>query len=140
MEVLSAAVPSVAVVVVRLNIARRHQTTNHLEGAGPKQTGGARALDLVPSVTLDWLFEIFGMPDVIKIDVEGAEVAVLLGGAEVMRHLPTIMCEVAVRNSTAVASGSAGIDTAYTTATCLARSERRSRPLHPTRRAVADSS
>ena len=74
------------------------------------------------------------MPDVIKIDVEGAEVAVLLGGAEVMRHLPTIMCEVAVRNSTAVASGSAVIDTAYTTATCLARSERRSRPLHPTRR------
>ena len=53
-EVLAAAVPSIAV-VVRLNIARRHQTTNHLEGAGPKQTGGARALDLVPSVTLDWL-------------------------------------------------------------------------------------
>lgn len=100
-DVFSAAVAS-ELGVSRLNIARRNRSTNYLEGFGTSQTGGVRASELVPTVTLDWLASHFGQPDVIKIDVEEAEVAVLLGGADVLSRLPAIICEVAGRNAAEV--------------------------------------
>jgi len=88
--------------MARFHVARRNRSTNHLDGFGTSQTGGVRATDLVPALTLDWLAARFPAPDVIKIDVEMAEAAVLAGGSRVLGHVSTIICEVAARNSTAV--------------------------------------
>ena len=100
-EVLPAAV-SDQESVARFHIARRNRSTNYLDGFGTSQTGGVRVTELVPTLTLDWLAARFPAPDVIKIDVEQAEVAVLVGGSRVLEHASTIICEVAARNSTAV--------------------------------------
>ncbi len=91
------------IAVARFEIARRNRATSHLAGFGNMQTGGVRATELVPTVTLDWLAERFPMPDVVKIDVEAAELKVLAGSHSVLRALPTIICEVAGCNAKAVA-------------------------------------
>jgi FkbM family methyltransferase len=101
-QVLSAAV-SDEVSVARFHIARRNRATSHLDGYGTTMTGGVRYTELVPTVTLDWLAAHFPAPDVLKIDVEGAELTVLAGAPEVLGHLPTIICEVSARNAAAVA-------------------------------------
>ena len=87
--------------VARFHIARRNRSTSHLDGFGTSQTGGIRATELVPTVTLDWLAARFPMPNVVKIDVEAAEVKVLTGGAAVLCTLPRIICEVAGHNAAA---------------------------------------
>lgn len=89
--------------VARFHIARRNRSTNYLDGFGTSQTGGIRSTEIVPTVTLNWLAMRFPSPDVIKIDVEEAELIVLTSGADVLRAVhPTIICEVAGRNSTAI--------------------------------------
>ena len=88
--------------VARFHIGRRNRSTSHLDGFGTTQTGGIRMTELVPTVTLDWLARYFRPPDVIKIDVEAAEVGVLAGGENVLGKLPTVICEVARENSAAV--------------------------------------
>jgi FkbM family methyltransferase len=100
-QVLPAAV-SDEVSVARFHVARRNRSTSHLDGYGTTMTGGVRFTNLVPTVTLDWLAARFSAPDVLKIDVEEAEIAVLAGGAQLLGHIPTIICEVAHRNATAV--------------------------------------
>jgi FkbM family methyltransferase len=101
-EVLPAAVAD-SLSVARFHVARRNRSTNHLDGFGTSQTGGVRATELVPTVTLDWLATHFPTPNVIKIDVEEAEVTVLAGASSTLRaSLPTIICEVAGCNATAV--------------------------------------
>jgi FkbM family methyltransferase len=89
--------------VSQFHIARRNRSTSHLSGFGTTQTGGIRATQLVPTVTLDWLALNFPPPDVIKIDVEAAEIGVLAGGSSVLKSLPTIICEVARPNAEVVA-------------------------------------
>jgi FkbM family methyltransferase len=89
--------------VGRFHVARRNRSTSYLDGFGTTQTGGIRSTELVPTVTLDWLAAHFGSPNVIKIDVEGAESEVLSGGADVLKSLPAIICEVASCNSASVA-------------------------------------
>ena len=93
-EVLPAAVAEECG-VARFCIAKRNRSTSHLDGFGTTQTGGIRATELVPTIALDWLASHFPPPDVIKIDVEGAEVGVLSGGPAVLRAHPRIICEVA---------------------------------------------
>jgi FkbM family methyltransferase len=88
--------------VCHFHRAWRNRSTNHLDGFGTSQTGGIRATGLVPATTLDWLSTHFPAPDVIKIDVEEAEAAVLSGGSRVLGLATTIICEVAARNSTVV--------------------------------------
>jgi FkbM family methyltransferase len=88
--------------VGRFHIAKRNRSTSHLDGFGTTQTGGVRTSELVPTVTLDWLAMHFPMPHVVKIDVEAAEMKVLAGSSDVLRGLPTIICEVADSNSIAV--------------------------------------
>jgi FkbM family methyltransferase len=100
-EVLPAAV-SGEVSVARFHIARRNRATSHLASFGTSMAGGVRATGLVPTVTLDWLAERFPAPDVIKVDVEGAEVAVLGGGARVLAGVPAVICEVLAGNAAAV--------------------------------------
>lgn len=96
-DVLPVAV-SDAMSVARFHIARRNRSTNYLDGFGTSQTGGARATELVPTFTLDWLGAHFAAPDVIKIDVEEAEAAVLAGGSRVLELASKVICEVAARN------------------------------------------
>jgi FkbM family methyltransferase len=100
-DVLPAAV-SDDLSVARFHIAKRNRSTNHLDGFGTSQTGGVRATELVPTFTLDRLAAHFGAPDVIKIDVEEAEAAVLSGGSRVLELASSIICEVAARNSAIV--------------------------------------
>jgi FkbM family methyltransferase len=101
-EVLPVAV-SDSVGVGRFHIARRNRSTNFLEGFGTTQTGGTRSTELVPTVTLDWLAAHFPPPDVLKIDVEAAEVLVLYGGEAVLARQPAIICEVDDVNAARVA-------------------------------------
>jgi FkbM family methyltransferase len=90
--------------VAHFNIARRNRSTSHLDGFGTSQAGGVRTKELVPTVSLDWLANRFPRPDVIKIDVEGAEVGVLAGGHAVLSAGPRIICEVAADNAAEVHS------------------------------------
>ncbi|WLD10455.1 FkbM family methyltransferase [Planctellipticum variicoloris] len=82
--------------VARFCIAERGRSSNHLKSsAGGAETGGVRFESLVPMVTLDWLAQRFPAPNVLKIDVEGAEVDVLRGGLELLKTAsPTVVCEV----------------------------------------------
>ena len=100
-EVLPAAV-SDDLSVARFHVARRNRATSHLAGFGSAMAGGVRSTQLVPTVTLDWLAARFPVPDVLKIDVEGAELAVLSGGAGVLARSPTVICEVCAQNAGAV--------------------------------------
>jgi FkbM family methyltransferase len=100
-DVLAAAV-SDSLSLARFHIARRNRSTNYLDGFGTSQTGGVRTTELVPTFTLDWLASHFAAPDVIKIDVEQAEAAVLAGGSRVLGLASTVICEVAARNSIVV--------------------------------------
>jgi FkbM family methyltransferase len=100
-EVLPAAVCD-EVSVARFHIARRNRATSHLDGFGTTMAGGVRATELVPTVTLDWLAARFPPPDVIKVDVEEAEMSVLTGGSRVLDRSPAIICEVAASNATRV--------------------------------------
>lgn len=98
-DVLPAAV-SDRLDVARLNIAARGRAASFLEGAaGSSQTGGVREVQLVPTVTLDWLAERFPAPRMVKIDVEGAELAVLRGAARLLAECrPVLLCEIFDRN------------------------------------------
>jgi FkbM family methyltransferase len=100
-QVLPAAV-SDEVSVARFHVARRNRATSHLDGYGTAMAGGVRFTSLVPTVTLDWLGARFPAPDVLKIDVEGAELAVLAGATQLLGHVKTIICEVAARNAATV--------------------------------------
>jgi FkbM family methyltransferase len=48
--------------VSRFSIASRNRSTNHLDGFGTTQAGGARATHLAPTATLDWLSARFPSP------------------------------------------------------------------------------
>jgi FkbM family methyltransferase len=106
-EILPAAI-SDDVSVARFNIARRNRATSHLAGFGSAMAGGVRSTRLVPTVTLDWLAARFPAPDVVKIDVEGAELAVLAGAGQVLADSPAVICEVCGQNAAAVSSALAG--------------------------------
>ena len=98
-DVLSAAAGGQMGVAV-LNIARRGRATNFIAGHEPStQAGGVRSVVKVVSITLDWLFDHWAAPSVVKIDVEGAEASVLQGATRLLRDIrPRIMCEVSDAN------------------------------------------
>ncbi|MGZ5617126.1 MAG: FkbM family methyltransferase [Usitatibacter sp.] len=82
--------------IATFNIANRGRAANHLQGTGYPQAGGAREQQRVPAVSLDWLLGHFRKPDVLKIDVEGAELRVLSGAKAVLAEArPILICEVA---------------------------------------------
>lgn len=85
------------------NIASRSRSTNYLSGYGSTQTGGISEQQTVLSVTLDWLSERLPLPDVLKIDVEGAELEVLKGGLRLLEvKRPVVLCEVSSERSSEV--------------------------------------
>lgn len=80
---------------VRFAIARRARAANAIEGFGSTQTGGVLEVRTLPSCALDSLLTHFVPPTVLKIDVEGAELAVLRGATRLLREFkPRIYCEV----------------------------------------------
>lgn len=90
-----------------LHVPERSRAASHLEstggGAGEKITGGVRERHLTTVLTLDWVAEKLPPPNVIKIDVDGAELRVLRGAAALLRrHRPIILTEVYERNADAV--------------------------------------
>jgi hypothetical protein len=91
-------------------IARRGRSSNHVEGAGRSQAGGARERQWVPSVTLDSLLDVFSPPTLLKVDVEGHELPVLAGGRRLLaEHRPTVLCEVGETDAGSFASMFTGL-------------------------------
>jgi len=95
MEVLPAAVYDTNG-IASFHIAERARASNFLATvSGQSQTGGVREAVQVVTVTLDWLMEQTGTPQVMKVDVEGAEASVFRGAERVLREArPVILCEV----------------------------------------------
>jgi len=76
-------------------IAARSRATNSLQGYGSTQTGGVAEQQTVVSLSLDWLSEKYPLPDVLKIDVEGAELEVLRGAEALFeKRRPLLLCEI----------------------------------------------
>ena len=84
----------------QFNIAERARSTNFLaEASGSTQTGGIRRTITVPTVRLDTVLAWFPAPDLLKIDVEGAEHLVLRGMLHLLATIrPIVMCEVDAQN------------------------------------------
>lgn len=84
-----------------LHIAARARASNFLQGRGSTQTGGERRAQEVQVLTLDSLPP--PPPDVLKIDVEGAELAVLRGATRILAEArPRVICEVSRHNEKVV--------------------------------------
>lgn len=85
--------------VLRFAVATRARASNHLVGYGTSQAGGVRYTNSTLSVTLDVLLDHCPAPSLVKIDVEGAEYAVLQGAVRLLAELkPKIMIEVGAEN------------------------------------------
>lgn len=85
---------------VEFEVSSRGRAANHLSGmAGSSQAGKGRRLVSVPGVRLDDLLETCPAPNVLKIDVEGAEHLVLRGATVVLANCTAVLCEVAPQNS-----------------------------------------
>lgn len=80
-------------------ISRRARASNSLAGYGSSSTGGVLQRRTIPAVTLDKLLENFPPPDVLKVDVEGAEVKVFEGAKSILTTVrPMIYCEISGKN------------------------------------------
>lgn len=99
-EVIEAAATATAG-TVEFQIAERGRAANHLATVeGSSQAGGVRTTRKVTAVTLDGLLETGPAPDVLKIDVEGAEMLALGGATRLLSETrPRIFCEVTAENS-----------------------------------------
>jgi FkbM family methyltransferase len=90
--------------VAQFHIARSNRATNYLAAAGGSSgTGGVRQVQDVPTLPLDALLEHYPAPDVLKIDVEGAEALVLAGASKVLSGRPVVLAEVYSEHSEAIA-------------------------------------
>ena len=82
------------------SIAVRSRASNALSEYGLTQMGGVKEQYLVPAFNLDWLLSNLPTPDIIKIDVEGAELEVLSNQVRMLTEVrPVILCEVAANNA-----------------------------------------
>lgn len=90
--------------VARFHVARANRAANYLASAGGSSvTAGVREVQYVTTVTLDDLAQHFPLPSVLKIDVEGAEAAVLAGAGRVLEQRPDILVEVRPGNEDDIA-------------------------------------
>jgi FkbM family methyltransferase len=86
-------------------IALRSRASSTLAGYGQSQMGGVAEEHIVPAFNLDWLLDHLPTPRVLKIDVEGAELEVLIGQMRMLREVrPAIICEVASAASREIAA------------------------------------
>ncbi|MBL8564831.1 MAG: FkbM family methyltransferase [Hyphomicrobiaceae bacterium] len=85
------------------NIARRARASNYLAEYGNSQTGGIAEAQTVMAVSVDKLATWLPKPDLLKIDVEGAELEVLQGAKLMLAEArPIVVCEVSGRNAGSV--------------------------------------
>ena len=77
-------------------IAKRGRASNFLaEFKGRQQAGGERGRIVIPTLTLDEMLNHFDPPNFVKIDVEGAEAAVLRGAPRLLTEFqPRLYIEV----------------------------------------------
>jgi FkbM family methyltransferase len=86
-------------------ISQHSRSENYLLGHGYSPTQNARERITVMAVSLDWCLERLPAPQVVKVDVEGAEVDVLQGAQRLLGIArPTFIMEVGPRNADKVAS------------------------------------
>ncbi len=83
------------------SIAVRSRASNALSEYGiGNQMGGVKEQRLVAAFNLDWLLSQLPSPDIIKIDVEGAELEVLRNQDRMLNEVrPVIICEVGPKNA-----------------------------------------
>lgn len=91
--------------LAQFEIAGTDRALNHLVSAkGNPRAGNAREVAIVACASLDWLARQLRAPDLLKVDVEGAELAVLRGGMELMRsRRPRFILETAPENADSIA-------------------------------------
>jgi len=82
--------------LARFLVAERGRSSSSLQQSGHRsQAGGTRYEQYVPTITLDGLLAHFARPDLIKIDVEGAETLVLKGAQKILKIVrPLLYVEV----------------------------------------------
>jgi FkbM family methyltransferase len=91
--------------VSRFHIANRARSANYLESCGSTQSGGVRESQWVVTVTLDWVLDQCPAPNVLKIDIEGAEGRALAGASRLLSCFrPRILCEVGQENGSTVSA------------------------------------
>ncbi len=84
-----------AVALRRFHISSRSRAANALAGHGSTQFGEVLEEQTIPVFTLDWLLENVAAPNVVKCDVEGAEVEVFANQRKVLKTCrPIVVCEV----------------------------------------------
>ena len=84
-------------------MAERARAANALVGYGGSQMGGVRERQTVLSMSVDDCIAWTEAPDVVKIDVEGAERELLKPGCQLLAEIrPKIACEVSSENVDAV--------------------------------------
>lgn len=87
----------------QFHVARRSRASNALAGYGHTQAGGVLEEYTVPAFNLDWLLGFQPAPNVIKCDVEGAEVEVFAKQDRMLSEIrPVIICEVGSAASPAI--------------------------------------
>lgn len=80
---------------LKFSIANRSRSANYVSGFGSTQTGGAKEVRVLPCFNLDFLLDHFPAPEVLKLDVEGAELEVLKGATRMLSEVrPRMYCEV----------------------------------------------
>jgi len=79
----------------QFGLANRSRATNFLEGYGQSNSGGAREWTTIYCIDLEWAYQNLPPADVIKIDVEGAEIELLEAGrAALTKWQPIVYVEV----------------------------------------------
>jgi FkbM family methyltransferase len=87
------------------NISSRSRSSSFLSGYGSSQAGAVAERQTVVALSLDWVAERLPPPDVLKIDVEGAELEVLEGATRLLEaRRPVLLCEVSAPRSAEVAA------------------------------------
>ena len=82
------------------SIASRARASNALSEYGNSAMGGTREVQTIVCIAIDEYRAWLPSPDVVKIDVEGAEVEVLTGASRLLEETaPAIACEVAPQNA-----------------------------------------
>ena len=81
------------------HLAARARASNSLADYGNTQQGGVLETQTVVALSLDDCLQWLPKPDVVKIDVEGAEHEILFDGATLLSTArPIILCEVSIGN------------------------------------------
>ena len=93
-SVIPAAVAS-EVSLRSFTIASRSRASNAMSDYGRSQMGKAYEKQTIVGLSLDWLTVNLPRPNVVKCDVEGAEIEVFSGQTKLLRDIrPVIICEV----------------------------------------------